>query len=580
MKALVVSAALFLASGVLRPQGSDSTTFEERSRRIISYYDTSSGRGYGQVTARYGMNHRTREADSILIDLLKNPRGDMFWMYVVMGAYLHGKDRMSPEAKAAVRSSWKTYPPYRGDTENHWCLYYTSLLLAAQEWPHLPGSEWYNGKSSDENYAEAKDYLIHWIRVTTTIGQGEFDSPDYFHIYVISMTLLSEFAQEPEMQQRGTMMLDYLFADFAAEHLAGQYTGGFSRIYQPAVYRPYEANASPLAYLYFGQGDRRISEYALLPALSPYRLPGIIQNIATDRAAPYVHRERKRVRNVIRYGSERNPPVYKYTYMTKDYSLGSLQGGLLQPIQQHTWGVQCMAGKPTTAVFGLHPYWSGFELGMFFPEEAKHLIGDVITSKSTYNNPDKWTGGSPFERTFQHKGTLLVLYDIAAGTTSDHIDGFFPKNLDERLVDSSGWIISRAGDTYIGWYPLQEYVWKEEGECFRLRSTKLQNGCILEVRSRDQVGSFGNFQEKLTSHIPKSVLAPGAVSVEYRTIDGDVMKFSFPEGRKLNGAAVDLSRTQLFEGPFVNARVGSEKLTMTYRHTRLILDFRKLTITQ
>ena len=52
------------------------------------------------------------------------------------------------------------------------------------------------------------------------------------------------------------------------------------------------------------------------------------------------------------------------------------------------------------------------------------------------------------------KNTLIVLYDIPGGTMTEHIDGFFPRNLEERIVDPSGWILCKAGDTYIGWYPL------------------------------------------------------------------------------------------------------------------------------
>jgi hypothetical protein len=74
----------------------------------------------------------------MFIAALKEPRGDMFWMFPVIGAYMHGKDKMSPGAKSAVRNAWKTYAPYRGDTENHWAMYYASLFLAAEQWG-LPG---------------------------------------------------------------------------------------------------------------------------------------------------------------------------------------------------------------------------------------------------------------------------------------------------------------------------------------------------------------------------------------------------------------------------------------------------------
>lgn len=574
--------------------------YEQRAAHLVSVYDTSTAVSYYTIAARYATNKNIRMADSLFVEILKEPRGDMFWMFPVMGAYLHGKDKMSEGTRAVVRNAWKTYAPYRGDTENHWAMYYGMLFLAAEQWPGLPGSEWYNGKSSDENREEAKGYLIDWMRITTTIGQGEFDSPDYLPEYVIPMVLLAEFAQDPEMKTRGQMMADYLLADFAVDHLEGQYLGGFSRIYEPAVYKPLLSQASGYAWLYFGTGKPTTSAWVLLPALSSYRLPHIIYRVAVDRARPYINKEKKRVRNIIRLGTEKNPPVYKYSYVTREYGLSSLQGGILQPIQQHTWSVRFTSGEPYTTIFGLHPYWSATELIMFFPEEERMMIADVVSSKGTYNNPDKWTGSSPYERTFQHKNTLIALYDIEPGTTTEHIDGFFPMNLDERTVDPSGWIVCRAGDTYVGWYPLQEYEWIEEYEHpgqvkntigrpemqqgqssmgnLRLRSYKLQNGYVVEVRSKSEIGSFGNFTKKLTSNTPRAVLKPGAVTVEYRTIDGDRMKFSFPDGRVLNGKAVDLKKTRLFDSPFLSADVGSERLTITHGGERRVLDFKTLRV--
>jgi hypothetical protein len=556
-----------------------------RARHLNSFLDTASNPGIYGAAYRYAMKKEIAKADSLLLhcDQIVRPSGDMFWMFPVIGTYLHGKDLMSPAVKAAVRNAWKTYAPYRGDTENHWAMYYSSLFLAAEQWPNLPGSEWFNGKSSDENRNEAKEYLIHWMKITTTIGQGEFDSPDYFPEYAISMTLLAEFAIDPEMKKRGSMMLDYLFTDFAADHLAGQYIGGFSRIYQPAVYKPLLSGASGFAYLFFGTGDPVVGGWAVLSSLSPYRLPRIIFDVANDRSTPFVNKERKRVRNVIRYGSEKNPPVYKTSYITKDYGIGSVQGGLLQPIQLHTWGVRYTFGKPFSTIFGLHPYWSGKELAMFFPEEQKTMIADVTSSKTTYNNEDKWTGGSPFERTFQNKNTLIVLYDIEPGTTSEHIDGFFPNNLEQRLIDSSGWIMCKAGDTYIGWYPLQPGVWsqkKADEDNWRLRSYKIQNGYVVEVRSKDEIGSFEKFCVRLRSHKPVATLAPGKVSVTYRTVNNDNMYFAFPDTRKLNGNTLDLAKQKLFDSPFTHAEVGSEQLTITYKQHARVLDFRHLTVTE
>jgi hypothetical protein len=194
-----------------------------------------------------------------------------------------------------------------------------------------------------------------------------------------------------------------------------------------------------------------------------------------------------------------------------------------------------------------------------------------------------------------------VLYDIPPGTTSEHIDGFFPRNLERRDVDASGWILCKAGDTYVGWFPLQPYEWKEEHDIvgqvknvegrpqntvdqarktgdWRLRSQKLQNGYVVEVRSKDEVGSFEEFSAALRTHVPKATLKPGDVGVEYTTLDNAKMKFRYPGDRVLNGNRVDLSTTKLFEGPFLNAEVGSEMLTLTCRGERMVLDFRSVRI--
>ena len=564
-------------------QAQTAPDFDVRARRITAYFDTAAAPGILGAAVRYHTRRDLPEADSLFLHSreLTQPRGDMFWMYVVIGTYLHGKGVMSAQAEAAARKVWKTYFPYRGDTENHWCLYYTSLYLAAESWPGLPGSEWYNGRSSDENLREAREYLVHWVALTTSIGQGEFDSPTYLPEYVIPMTLLAQFAKDPAMKQRGRMMLEYLYADFATDHLDGMYLGGNARDGATTVFNPRTAAAAEFAHLYFGAPATAVSGWTVFSALSDFRLPAIIVDIANDTTRATLARERKRVRNVIRYGDERNPPVYKTTYRTGDYGLSSLQGGILQPIQQHTWSVRFKGAKPYSTIFGLHPYWSGRELAMFFPEQEKVLTDDVIKSKGTYAKDTKWTGSSPYERVFQHRNTLIALYDIPAGTTSEHIDLFFPKTLDERIVDSSGWILCRAGDTYIGVHPLQRGEWMrlpEDEDNHRFRSAHPQNGYIVEVRSKTEIGGFKAFSERCVSRTPFFQLRTGRVSATYTSIDGDLLKFAFPDTRHENGKRIDLTAMKLFEGPFLNADVDSQCLVITHGTQRRILDFRQLTI--
>ena len=65
---------------------------------------------------------------------------------------------------------------------------------------------------------------------------------------------------------------------------------------------------------------------------SAYEPPEILKRIATDREHPYTHYERKRTRNRWRFFDELHGPVYKTTYVRREYAVGSDQGGTLQLI--------------------------------------------------------------------------------------------------------------------------------------------------------------------------------------------------------------------------------------------------------
>jgi hypothetical protein len=300
--------------------------------------------------------------------------------------------------------------------------------------------------------------------------------------------------------------------------------------------------------------------------------------MATDRSKAYVHTETKRVRNIIRFGREKNPPVYKYTYMTHDYALGSLQGGILQPIQQHTWDITYRSDKPNNTIFVLHPYFSGKELAMFFPEEQKFLADDVNRYHLVYTDPNKWNSSSPYEQTFQHRNTIIVLYNIDKNANHKHIDGFLPKNLDERIEDPSGWIFCRAGSVYVAMFPLQPYEWIEEKIDWRLRSAALKNGIIVEAGSATDDGTFAKFKSAVSRSKPAMKSSEDKLVVDYRTRNGDFMKFEFGGERRLNGTPIEFTAYKLYNGPFVHSEYKSGVIMLTDGKTVRELNFKKATI--
>ena len=151
---------------------------------------------------------------------------------------------------------------------------------------------------------------------------------------------------------------------------------------------------------------------------SAYEPPEILQAHRHRPRQPYTHYERKRTRNRWRFFDELHGPVYKTTYVRREYAVGSDQGGTLQPIQEHSWDVTWNVPDPRgvqNTFFTLHPYSSLRELQTYFTFPPDPAMADVVSSKKSYDSPDKFVGGSPYEQIFQDQDSVIVLYDIPRG---------------------------------------------------------------------------------------------------------------------------------------------------------------------
>ena len=544
--------------------------------------------GYIHIAANLVRGTNLDWAAIRLDSLMQSPRGDMFWMTPFVTLMYSDNGQLPDSTRSKMRDLWRTYAPYRGDTENHWAMYYASLYLVTQLYPDEPGTTWYTGKSSAENHAEAEEYLLSWMDLTTTIGQGEYDSPHYVMVYIAPMALLYGFAEDPAMRQRAGMMLDYLLADFAAEDLNGFYTGAHSRVYEREVIAPWRLPAARLAWLAFGQGSFARGWESFVLATSGYVPPTILHHIATDRSRPYAHRELKRTRHRFRYSDVKNAPVYKTTYMRPEYALGSSQGGLLQPIQQQTWDLTWATGgdylDARNTLFSVHPYSSYEELGMYFAELNEFITELIVRSKREYDSPDKLTGGSPYEQIAQHEDALVALYDIPEGTRYEHINAFFSDELAGLTEDDTGWIFARGGDALIAYYPLQPYTWEPVRDAWdstrthrRLYSPHRQNGAVVQLAPASAYGSVEAFAEAVRA-LPLEVATQPRPAVRFTTLGGEVLEATYGETPTIDGTPIDYDSWPLFGGPYVQAAPGSHRLELRYGPLRRLLDFDTLTV--
>ena len=590
------------------------TAYLARADEVLQWYVDSVKPGEpatfnsGQIAAKLARREDAAAVSARVVELMSRPQSqDMFWMFPWTAISFLGRDQLTPEAKAAIRGQWRTYFPMRGDTENHWAMYYTSLYLMTELYPDDPAGSWFNGKSSAENRAEAKAYLLHWMDLATTIGQGEFNPTHYIGEYAIPMLYLATWARDPEMKIRGHMKLDWLLADLAANTLNGVLRGPNARTDDTSVLQRWLALSSYFSWQCFGNtppppGYGGFGVWFAVAAAN-YEVPEVIFRLANDRSEDFLQRDLKRSRRRWRYSDVLMAPVYKTSYMRRDYAVGSTQGGMTDPIQAHVWDVTWAVPDPRgvhNTMFSVHPYASARAMQMYFTELPDHML-ELLASqgKPSYDVPDKILGCSPHERVFQDLDTVIALYDIPADDRYPRVNGFFSKDLVNVTTDTSGWIFARGGNTYLAYRPLAPFHWEnllgykqlpstsgykwervdrgDQGDRL-LVSPHAKNGTIVQAASASEFPDFAAFQAAIRALPLEFTLAP-VPAVRMRTLRGRDIIFAYDQAPVVDGRKVDYDRWQLFEGPHLNAARGSRKLTITHGRLERVLDFNTLTIT-
>lgn len=537
-----------------------------------------------------------------VIELMENPGTGPFWMFPITMVAYTGRDKLSPEAQQAIRDAWCTTRQLRGDTENHWVMYHTAMYLMAQLYPNEPGSEWWNGLSSEENLIEGRDWLLDWMNITTTIGQGEYNATHYIGEYAIPLIMLYVWAEDPAMRQRAHILLDWLFAELATVTLDGMLRGPNSRTDDYSVVERWYALSTYFSWQLFGnvpagenfRGWGWGNYFAVLA--EHYHVPEVIYRIAVDRESDILQKDRARSRRIWRYSDGHMRPIYKTQYLRDQYAVGSHQGGLSDPIQSHVWDLTWTVDDPRdvhNTIFSLHPHSSGKVQQMFFctfPEPMPP--GVTYEGKPSYNSANKVLGCSPYEQVMQDLDTIIALYDIPPEENFPQVNGFFSRDLTDLEEHESGWIFARGGTSYLAYRPLADYHWEphiryprsrdpnvfEESGSKILVSPHVKNGTILQAADGSEFASMADFQAAILS-LPLEFTLEPSPSVTFTSLRGNELSMTFGLNPQVNGKPIDYDSWELFEGPHLNSKLHSRVLTLSHGNLRRVLDYNTLSIT-
>lgn len=562
--------------------------FEARAQTLLAYYVEKETRAnFAAVAARYATGERINEAHRMLAQLLRAPQNEPAYTFGLMAAYSYGRQNLTPALAAQVKAVLGKIAPVHDFSEHEQHLYFAALLLAAETWPEMTAEEWFNGKSSAANLREAQQYFAAWFEKLVTEGQSEYDSPQFMPAVFATLAVLHEFTRDDGLRQRLGIALHLLMIDFAAEHMGGLYGGAHAGTAIAAAMAPREAPSAGFSWLYLGVGRLVPTAELLFASLSSYQMPNIVHLLAKrrDPIGGFVHVERKRRFPSLRYDNDAAAPVCKYTYVTRNYILGSVPGGALAPRGQLSWQLIYRARHdPRPVMFITTPSVSGRDLAKFNAAEPRLLEAEARARHAASTPAQAFAGTSNFERLFQHRNVLLGLYGAADSLQPVKIVGFLSQGLDTLLLPAAqqpDWIFAQAGETYLALLPLQPFRLENHAEGRWLISESRRNGFVLEISSPIESKNFAEFQRRIRQEtkVDRSPFAE-KLKLKYTTIYGDVLEFAFNPAnglaeRFLNGKPVVEKDCALFDSPLLKHFPDSKRVVLRFKNEWLELNCEK-----
>ena len=574
---------------------------DERADRVVQQWSKRDGGGLWDLNAHLATGMDDAKVVEIVRTSLSDqtdgwggrPAGGPFHVYPCGALIARWPDRLPEEALEIIRDFMMDGVLERGNTENHWLMFYVGNLLAAERWPDATCM--WNGLSAEANRAEATRWILGMIDRTAVNGHHEYDSPQYHVEHMVPMITLADHAADPHLRRQVEQVLSLYMADMALEYFYGAWAGGHSREgYRENTWRKSGA-ISALQYLYFGDEEfepkHHVHGFCIPPATAAYRPPALFAEMAVDRSTPHAVKKTKAPRTIYRRVEHEARPVRKYTYMSPSFALGSSQLGLpgpgAGPIDLISWDLTWRGENHQAKICCNHPYRSPERFSAFlvgYPQQIRRQIG---SDKPYLQWPDRLFGASPYERMMQHEGAVIVLYKIPPDDEAPFINMFLPRTI--AWLERDGWIMGDTGNgAYVAVYPIGPYEWteiREEGamrhlaanpdqiDGWLLRIPDVHGGLILEAREANDEESFEAFCARRAASRPDLSGWPGSDRVAIETLTGNRMEMYYEGQHRVDGTAIDYDAYPLYEAPGVDAPMGTGKMTFRRGDQEVRLDF-------
>jgi len=506
-----------------------------------------------------------------------------------------------------------TYRCYH--TENHQALYHTAELLAGQLYKDKVFT---NGMTGRQHMEHAEVRIERWLDFRFRFGFSEWLS-SYYDVEVMLLANLYDYAEDPKIRTRAGMVLDLLMYDMALNNYHGMLGSTSGRIYVGSLIKG-SHQMSPVTKLVFGVGRfRHDNEMGVVSlALSSYKCPQIIQDIAVDYSKTYLNKQRVSIEvdDAPKYGLSFDneldvhlfwgmqefihPQVVEMSKkMSEKYGTWPYNGKSYndyinrykRQIEEHGKIVNNRFDRFALSEANIMTYKTPDYMLSSVQDYRKGAVGYqqhiwqatfgnealVFTnspgSKNLRYSPNYWAGNTYMPRAAQFENVLISVYNIPEKSNPDFTHAYFPKASFDEVIQKENWTFARKNDGYIALYSCQptQFQLDAEGVENDLVAKGRRNVWICETGSQKQWGNFDKFVKAIYS----TPIKCNDLNVVYTSPTQGKISFGWEGDFVVKGKVESLRYDSRFDNHFSKTSFDSKVVEIKNGAQKLILDFEK-----
>lgn len=519
-------------------------------------------------------------------------------------------------------------------TENHFILYASSAYLVGQLYPEEVFAA--SGETGVEKMATFRPRVMRWLELRYQTGFSEWLSNVYYDEDVPGLLALVEFAEDEEVKQLATMVLDLIYADMALNQYGGTFGSTHGRTYEGKMSGARDNTGSTFALLFglndFAPGNMSSSMLALS---TQYSLPRVVYDMAHDTSRSEMENRQRmgiKLEEAESWGLDTTRFEDGMTFMTleaythpltiglwvemldaygwwehDDYKLfANYKDVLYDPVVREAFAVGAEKDitrnmRPEVNIYTYRTpsymlstaqdwrkgyggdqqsIWQatlGFEAVAFTTHPANEAwSGDT---------PRYWTGYGTMPRAIQVENVVISLYDVETGPTIYvenqplYTHAFLDKSKFDEAYKEDGWFFAREGSGYLAlWASDPDADWKvnDDPDHQDLGDHEIiANGeKTVWICELGSESEYGNLDEFKAAILGAALdVDAEALTVGYDSPSQGRLVMDWDGPLTQDGADVDVSDYPRYGNPYGESAFRGDVISFEYQGRSLILDF-------